>query len=78
MLALRELGAILREDQRHVRVCDRPVIAERVDDHQLVRRVRQMLLATDYMRDLHERVVDGAGELIRRVAIRLHQDEVAE
>ena len=78
MLALRELAAVRREDQRHVRESPRPRVPERVDDQQLVRRVGQVLLAADHVRDVHRGVVDGAREVVCRISVRLHDDEIAE
>ena len=78
VLALGELGAVGGEDQRHVRVCLRTVITKRVDQHQLVGRVGEVLLTSDDVGDLHHRIVDRACELVDRIAVRFHDDEVAD
>ena len=61
-----------------MRVRGGPLVAEGVDEHQLIRRVGEVLLTADDVRDLHQRVVDWARELIGGVAVRLHDDEIAD
>ena len=78
VLAFGQLGPVFGEDQRHVGESKRPVIAERVDEHQLIGRVGEMLLAADHVGDLHRRVIDRACKLIGRKSIGLDDDEIAD
>ena len=78
VLALRQLASIGSEDQGHVGECLRTLIAQRIADEQLVRRVGKVLFATDDMRDRHRRVVDRTCEVVGRIPVRFHDDEVTE
>ena len=69
MPSLGELGSVVGKDQRHVRVSDRPLIAQRVDEHELVGRIGKVLLTADHMCDFHHRVVDRARKLVGRIAV---------
>src|SRR5437879_13623503 len=71
VLALGQLGAVLGKDQRHVRVRLGPLVAQRVDQHQLIWRVGEVLLAADNVRHLHERVIYWSGDVIGRIGVRL-------
>jgi hypothetical protein len=51
---------------------------ERAIDQELARRVRDMVIAADHMRDRHADIIDDAGEVVGRQTIRAHQHEVVE
>ena len=76
-LALRELRARLRHQQRGVRE-PRLAQAERVEQRDLARGVGQVVLAPDDVRDLHQRVVHGSGELVGGRAVGAHDHEVLD
>ena len=58
--------------------CLRARISQRIEEHELVRSVGQVLLAANHMGDLHGRVVEGTGEVIDGETVRFHDDEVAD
>ena len=74
---LGELLAVLAEHVRHVRV-DRRLGAECAQDDELLRRVRDVVVAADHVGDPVEPVVDGVGEVVGRAAVRAHEHEVLE
>ena len=76
-VALRELLAVRAVDVRHVRV-DRQVGAERAQDVDLRRRVRDVVVAADHVRDPVEHVVDRRGEVVDRAAVGADDDRVGE
>ncbi len=51
-------------------------LAQRLAEHQLARRVGQMLLGADDVTDVHRRVVHRAGEVVGRQPVRAQQHEV--
>ena len=63
------------EDQRHVRE-PRHRRAERLVQQDLLRRVRDVIVAPHHMRDLHLHIVGHDGELIGRMAVGAQEDEV--
>ena len=69
MSSLGELRAVVGQDERHVRVPGRAFVAERVDEHELIRRVGKVFLTSNHVRDLHQRVVNRARELVGRVGV---------
>ena len=76
-MALAELPPVLAEDARDVRVHGH-LGAERLEDEDLLRRVRDVVVAADDVRDPVEPVLDRRGEVVRRSAVRAHQDEILE
>jgi hypothetical protein len=52
--------------------------AERLIEQQLPRRVRDVILAADHMRDLHQRIVDDHGEVVLRAAVGADDDGIAD
>ena len=74
--ALAHLGAVAIEDERYVRECGRRLGQRRVD-HELARRVGQVLLGAKHVRDLHRRIVHRRREVVGRKPVRAQQDEVA-
>lgn len=52
------------------------VVAKRFVDEDLARGVREVVVATDNMRDVHECIVADHGEVIGGRAIGAHQDHV--
>ncbi len=75
--ALREALAAGREHERHVRERRRRR-AERGIERELARRRRQQIVAAHDARDLHRRVVDDDGELVRRRAVGASKHEVVD
>ncbi len=76
-VALAEPRAIDAEDERDV--CERRHrVAERPVEQDLLRRVGQVVLAADDVRDPHVGVVDDGAEIVRRRAVGAHDDEVVE
>ena len=67
-MALRELLAVGTVKQRQVGVA-RSRRVERLEDRELLRRVREMVVPADHLGDPHVRVVDGDGEVVERGAV---------
>ena len=65
------------ENQRHVREL-RHRRAERAIQQNLLRRVRDVIVAAHHMRDLHLHIVGHDRELIGRLAVGAQQDEVLD
>ena len=76
--ALRQLLALLVDEERQVGEDRLVVEAEGVDDQQVLRRAVDVVLAADHVGDAHERVVDRVGEQEHRRAVRAEEDEVLE
>ncbi len=76
-VALGELGAVGAEHRRQVRV-DGRLGAERADDVDLPRRVVDVVVAADHVRDAHVDVVDDDAEVVGRRAVAARDDEVVE
>ena len=76
-MALRQLPAVVAVDVRHVRV-DGQVGAERAQDVDLRRRVRDVILAADHVRDLVDDVVDRADEVVGRPPVGADDHEVGQ
>ena len=76
-MSLRELAPVLTEDARDVGV-DRRLGAQCAQDVKLLRRVRDVVVAADHMRDSIEPVVEGRSEVVRRAAVRAEQNEILE
>ena len=74
---LRELLPVLAQHGRHVRVHGR-LRAERADDVDLPRRVVDVVVAADHVRDPHVEVVDDDAEVVGRRAVRARDHEVVE
>ena len=74
---LRQLAPVVAVDVRNVRV-DGQVGAERAQDVDLRRRVRDVVLAADHVCDLVEHVVDRRDEVVGRPAVRADDHEVGE
>ena len=64
-------------DERHVREAGRRE-PERLVQEQLPRRVRDVILASDHIRHLHQRIVDHDGEVVGGVAIGADDDRIAD
>ena len=76
-MALAELAAV--GAQHHGVVCEaRRAAAQRREQQQLPRRVGEMVVAADDVRDAHVAVVDDRGEVVAGHAVRAHDDEVAD
>jgi hypothetical protein len=76
-VALGQLLAVGAVEERHVRV-QRRLGAERPEDHQLARGVREVVGAAHDVGDPHVAVVDGDGEVIERAAVRAGDHEVVD
>ena len=76
-VALGELLAVVAEHVRDVRV-DRQLVAERSQDLDLLRRVRDVVVAADHVRDRVVHVLDGRGEVVGRAAVRADEHDVLE
>ena len=76
-VTLRELLAVLAEDARDVRI-DGKLGPERGEHLDLLRRVRDVVVAADDMRDPVEPVLERGGEVVRRPAVRADEDEILE
>ena len=76
-VALGELGAVRPEDHRHMRV-DRDLRAERGEHVHLSRRVVEMIVAADDMRDAHVGVVHHHAEVVGRRTVAARDHEVVE
>ena len=74
---LGELLAVLAEHGRHVRE-DRRLGAERAEDVDLPRRVVDVIVAADHVRDPHVDVVDDDAEVVGRRAVRPRDHEIVE
>jgi hypothetical protein len=75
-LALAHLGAIRVEDEGQVRE-PRDIVAKGPEQEDVLRRVGEVVLATDHVRDLHRRVVDDDREVVERRAVVPNDHEVA-
>ena len=51
--------------------------AERLEDQQLPRCIGNVILASDHMRDLHQRIVDHDGVVVGGHAVRAHDHRIA-
>ena len=76
-MALGELLAVVAKHVGDVRV-DGRLVAERRQDLQLLRRVRDVVGAADHVRDRVVGVLDGVGEVVRRAAVGADEHEVLE
>ncbi len=76
-VALRQLLPVVAEHVRHVRV-DGQLGAERAQDLDLLRRVRDVVVAADHVGDAVVHVLDGRGEVVGRPAVRADDDDVLE
>jgi hypothetical protein len=76
-VALRELLAVRPEHARHVRV-DRRLGADRADQVDLLRGVRDVVVAADHVRDLVPDVLHRRGEVVRRAAVGADEHEILE
>ena len=76
-VALGELLSVGAEDHPEVRE-RRRLGAERAEEGDVLRRVREVVDAADDVGDPHRHVVDADREVVERVAVRAHQDEVVE
>ena len=56
---------------------ERRLVAEGAEEENVLWRVRQVILAADYVGDLHLGVVDHDGEVVQRRSVVSHDDEVA-
>jgi hypothetical protein len=74
---LRELAAVVAVNARHVGI-NRQLRAERRQHLDLLRRVRDVVVATDDVRDPVEPVLEGRREVVRRTAVRADEHEVLE
>src|SRR5919106_935738 len=74
---LRELAPVHAEDVRHVRV-RRRVGAQGLEEEDLLRRVRDVVLAADDVRDAGIGVVHRRGEVVRRRPVAPEEDEVLD
>src|SRR5262249_28587267 len=74
---LRELLSVRAEDVREVPVL-RERGAERLEDLDLLRRVRDVVLASEDVRDPVEPVLDRRCEVVRRPAVRADENEVLD
>ena len=75
-LALAHLRPVRVEDERQVGE-ERDRVAERAEHQDLLRRVREVVLAADDVADLHRGVVDHDREVVERRAVAADDDEVA-
>jgi hypothetical protein len=75
-LALAHLRPVGVEDERQVGE-GRLRIAERAEQEDVLRRVREMVLAPDHVADAHRRIVDDDREVVERRAVGPDDDEVA-
>ncbi len=76
-VALGELAAVGSQDERVVSVSWRRAL-EGGEQHQLPRRVGEVVVAADDVRDAHVAIVDGGGEVVGRQTVGAHDDEVAD
>ena len=76
-LALADLGAVGVEDERNVTEARLPV-AQGTDERDVLRGVRQVVLAADHVGDLHGLVVDHHHEVIQGYAIGADDHEVTQ
>ena len=74
---LRELAAVGAEDVRHVGV-DRRLDAKCAQHVELLRRVRDVIVAADHVRDPVEPVLERRGVVVSRPTVRAHKDEILE
>ena len=74
-MALGELAAVGAVQQRQVRVA-RVLVAEGVEDEQLLGRVGEVVVAADHVGDPHLGVVDGDREVVEDAAVAAGDDEV--
>ena len=74
-MALRELLAVRPVEERQVRVARR-LGAERGQDQQLLRGVREVVVAADHIGDPHVGVVDRDREVVERGAVAARDHEV--
>ncbi len=76
-LALAHLRAIRVEDERDVPE-GRQRVAEGLHERDVLRRVREVVLAADHVADRHRVIVDDHHEVVDRDPVRPHDDEIAE
>jgi hypothetical protein len=76
-VAFAQAFLVRAENQRHVRE-PRHRRSEGVVQQNMFWRVRDVVVASDDVRDLHVDVVGHDGEVIRRLAIRAKHDEVLD
>ena len=76
-MALRQRRVIGAEHEREMREARRPE-AERPIEQDLARRVRDVILAADHVRHLHQRIVDHDREVVLRAAVGADDDRIAD
>ena len=76
-VALGELLAIRAEDHAQVREL-RDRRAERSEEGDVLGRVGEVVVAADDVRDAHLRVVHADAEVVQRMAVGAHEDEVVQ
>ena len=76
-MTLRQRRAISADEQRDVTIARRTQV-ERAQDKELARRVREVILAAQYVRDSHARIIHCVAEKERRRLIRAPHDKVAD
>ncbi len=74
---LRQRRVVGPEHERQVRELRRRE-PERLIEQDLPRRIRDVILAADHVRHLHQRIVDHDGEVVLRPAVGAHDDEIAD
>ena len=74
-LALAHLRAVRVEDEREVGEPGH-LVAERLEQQDVLRRVREVVLAPDDVADLHRRVVDDHREVVQRRPVAANDHEV--
>ena len=77
-VALRELLAVGAQDVRRRARTTGSSCAERAQDLDLLRRVRDVVVAADHVRDRVVHVLDRRGEVVGRAAVGADDDEVLE
>ena len=76
-MPFRQRRVIRPHHQREMRELRRGE-AERAVEQQLTRGVRNVILATDHVRHLHQRIVDHDGEVVGGPAVGSHQHRIAD
>ena len=76
-MPFRQRRAVRADQQADVAVVGSPH-AERIEQHQLARRVGEMIVAAQYMRDAHDGIVHGVAKEERGCAVLATNDEVAD
>ena len=76
-MALGKLRAVGSQDHGQVRI-DRRLSAQGEQHVHLPRRVVQMIIAANHVRDLHVHVIDHDAEIIGRRAVGARNDQIIE